>query len=125
MLIILFNLPLVPDFFVLVLGGAFAPDALFGGSIGIALAEGVRRGLMSNEAGQGTITMAAAVADNDHPCEQGFVQSMGVFFDTLVICTLTGFIVVLAHLWTDSATSAEWPRPVQRGWTFTWARCRH
>lgn len=107
-LIILFNLPLVPDFFVLVLGGAFAPDALFGGSIGIALAEGVRRGLMSNEAGQGTITMAAAVADNDHPCEQGFVQAMGVFFDTLVICTLTGFIVVLAHLWTDSASSAEW-----------------
>lgn len=107
-LIILVNLPLVPDFFALVLGGAFAPDALFGGSIGIALAEGVRRGLMSNEAGQGTITMAAAVADNDHPCEQGFVQAMGVFFDTLVICTLTGFIVVLAHLWTDSTTSAEW-----------------
>lgn len=107
-LIILINLPAIPDFFALVLGGAFAPDALFGGSIGIALAEGVRRGLMSNEAGQGTITMAAAVADNDHPCEQGFVQAMGVFFDTLVICTLTGFIVVLAHLWTDSASSAQW-----------------
>lgn len=106
--IILINLPLVPDFFVMVLGGAFAPDALFGGSIGIALAEGVRRGLMSNEAGQGTITMAAAVADNDHPCEQGFVQSLGVFFDTLVICTMTGFIVVLAHLWTDSGSSAQW-----------------
>ncbi len=108
LLILVVNLPLLPDFFRLVFGGAFAPDALFGGSIGIALAEGVRRGLMSNEAGQGTITMAAAVADNDHPCEQGFVQAMGVFFDTLVICTLTGFIVVLAHLWTDSASSAEW-----------------
>lgn len=76
--------------------------------MGVALAEGVRRGLMSNEAGQGTITMAAAAADNKHPCEQGFVQSLGVFIDTLVICTLTGFIVVLAHLWSDSASSAEW-----------------
>jgi AGCS family alanine or glycine:cation symporter len=63
---------------------------------------------MSNEAGQGTITMAAAVAENKHPCEQGFVQSFGVFIDTLVICTMTGFIVVLAHLWSDSADSAQW-----------------
>jgi AGCS family alanine or glycine:cation symporter len=89
-------------------GGAFAPEALFGGALGVALAEGVRRGLMSNEAGQGTITMAAAVAANDHPCEQGFVQAFGVFIDTLVICTMTGFIVVMAHLWSDTASQAEW-----------------
>ncbi|HDZ09999.1 alanine/glycine:cation symporter family protein [Pseudohongiella sp.] len=108
LLIVLINLPLIPSFFSAVLVGAFSPDALFGGAMGVALAEGVKRGLMSNEAGQGTITMAAAAADNDHPCEQGFVQSLGVFFDTLIICTLTGFIVVLAHLWTGSASSAEW-----------------
>lgn len=108
LLIVLINLPMVPSFFSAVVVGAFAPDALFGGAMGVALAEGVRRGLMSNEAGQGTITMAAAAADNNHPCEQGLVQSLGVFFDTIVICTLTGFIVVLAHLWTDSASSAQW-----------------
>ncbi len=108
LLIILINFPLIPFFFQEVIVGAIAPDALFGGAIGVALAEGVRRGLMSNEAGQGTITMAAAVADNDHPCEQGFVQSMGVFFDTIVICTMTGFIVVMAHVWTGSATGVEW-----------------
>lgn len=108
LLVILLNFPLIPSFFVMVVQGAIAPDALFGGAMGVALAEGVRRGLMSNEAGQGTITMAAAAADNKHPCEQGFVQSLGVFIDTLVICTLTGFIVVLAHLWSDSASSAEW-----------------
>jgi AGCS family alanine or glycine:cation symporter len=108
LLIILINFPLVPSFFSAVVIGAIAPDALFGGAMGVALAEGVRRGLMSNEAGQGTITMAAAAADNNHPCEQGFIQSMGVFFDTMVICTLTGFIVVIAHVWTGSATGEEW-----------------
>jgi len=108
LLIMLINFPLIPYFFREVVFGAFAPDALFGGAMGVALAEGVRRGLMSNEAGQGTITMAAAVADNNHPCEQGFVQSLGVFFDTIIICTMTGFIVVMAHVWTGSATGAEW-----------------
>ncbi len=108
LVIILINLPLLPTFFSQVIGGAISPNALFGGGIGVALAEGVRRGLMSNEAGQGTITMAAAVADNDHPCEQGFVQSLGVFFDTIVICTMTGFIVVIAHLWMDYADPALW-----------------
>ncbi len=108
LLIIVINLPMLPYFLGEVFSGAFAPDALFGGAMGVALAEGVRRGLMSNEAGQGTITMAAAVADNRHPCEQGFVQSFGVFVDTLIICTMTGFVVVLAHLWSGSTDSAQW-----------------
>jgi alanine or glycine:cation symporter, AGCS family len=108
LLIILINFTLIPTFFYEVIRGAFSPDALFGGAIGVAIAEGVRRGLMSNEAGQGTITMAAAAADNKHPCEQGFVQSLGVFVDTIVICTLSGFIVVIAQLWQNSADSAAW-----------------
>ncbi|WP_277186512.1 amino acid carrier protein [Caballeronia sp. BR00000012568055] len=108
LIIILINLPLIPYFFHEVIVGAFAPHALFGGAIGTALAQGVKRGLMSNEAGQGTITMAAAIADNDHPCEQGFVQSLGVFFDTMVICTMTGFIVVMAHVWTGTVDGQAW-----------------
>ena len=108
LIIILINLPLVPYFFREVIVGAFAPHAIFGGMIGTALAQGVKRGLMSNEAGQGTITMAAAVANNDHPCEQGLVQSLGVFFDTMVICTMTGFIVVMAHVWTGSVNGQAW-----------------
>tara|TARA_R110002167_G_scaffold47967_1_gene141730 strand:- start:14617 stop:16173 length:1557 start_codon:yes stop_codon:yes gene_type:complete len=108
LLIILVNFPLIPFFLKEVVFGAFSPEALFGGGMGVALAEGVRRGLMSNEAGQGTITMAAAVADNNHPCEQGLVQSLGVFFDTIVICTMTGFIVVIAHLWTGATDAIEW-----------------
>lgn len=107
-IIVLFNFHLLPFFFREVFVGAFHPHAIFGGAIGIAIAQGVKRGLMSNEAGQGTITMAAAVANNKHPCEQGLVQSLGVFFDTMVICTLTGFIVVMAHLWTGHVDGVAW-----------------
>jgi len=106
--IVLINWPLLPYFFKEVFVGAFSPHAIFGGTFGIAFSQGVKRGLMSNEAGQGTITMAAAVADNDHPCEQGLVQSLGVFFDTMVICTLTGFIVVMAHVWTGALDGQAW-----------------
>ena len=106
-LLILLNLDTIPYFFRAVFGGAFSPEAIFGGAFGTVLAQGVKRGLMSNEAGQGTITMAAAAASTEHPCEQGLVQSIGVFLDTIVICTLTGFIVVMAHLW-DSSSSAAW-----------------
>ena len=110
-LVILFlvciNLNALPYFFSSVLGGAFTPKALFGGAFGTVLVQGVKRGLMSNEAGQGTITMAAAAASTDHPCEQGFVQSVGVFLDTIVICSLTGFVIVMAHVWTGS-NATEW-----------------
>lgn len=97
--LILLNLNRIPYFFGAVFGGAFTPEAVFGGAFGTVLAQGVKRGLMSNEAGQGTITMAAGAANSEHPCEQGVVQSIGVFLDTMVICSLTGFVVVMAHLW--------------------------
>lgn len=99
----------VPFFFKSVFGGAFKPEAFFGGVFGTVLAQGVKRGLMSNEAGQGTITMSAAASDAKHPCEQGLVASIGVFLDTIVICTLTGFVVIMAHCWTgpDSAAWSE------------------
>ena len=105
-LLILLNLGSVPYFFGAVFGGAFTPQAVFGGIFGTVLVQGVKRGLMSNEAGQGTITMAAGAANTDHPCEQGCVQSIGVFLDTMVICTLTGFVVVMAHVWTGSSAEA-------------------
>jgi len=98
-LLILINFNRIPFFFKEVFSGAFTPEAIFGGAFGTVLAQGVKRGLMSNEAGQGTITMPAAAADADHPCEQGVVSSLGVFLDTIVICTLTGFVVVMAHCW--------------------------
>ena len=102
LVLIILNLNSIPYFFQAVFGGAFKSEAFFGGVFGTVLAQGVKRGLMSNEAGQGTITMAAAVADANHPCEQGFVQSIGVFLDTMIICTLTGFVVIMANCWNSS-----------------------
>lgn len=100
------NFTRIPFFFTAVFKGAFAPEAIFGGAFGTVLAQGVKRGLMSNEAGQGTITMPAAAADAEHPCEQGIVSSLGVFLDTIVICTLTGFVVVMAHCWLGEGSEA-------------------
>lgn len=97
------NITAFPQFISVVFKGAFKPESLFGGAFGIALSQGIKRGLLSNEAGQGTVTMAAAVADCDHPCQQGFVQSIGVFLDTIIICTMTGFVVVSARIWTNTA----------------------
>jgi len=102
--LILVNFNRIPWFFYAVFTEAFKPEAVFGGAFGIALVQGVKRGLMSNEAGQGTMTMAAAAADSAHPCTQGCVQSIGVFLDTIVICTLTGFVVIMGRVWqTDMA----------------------
>lgn len=106
LMLIVFNLDSLPFFFKAVFGGAFRAEAIFGSAFGTIISQGVKRGLMSNEAGQGTITMAAGAANNEHPCEQGFVQSIGVFLDTIVICTLTGFIVIMAHVWTGTGSDA-------------------
>ncbi|MCR4901448.1 MAG: alanine:cation symporter family protein [Butyrivibrio sp.] len=102
--LVLINFTRIPWFFYSVFTEAFKPEAVFGGAFGVALMQGVKRGLMSNEAGQGTITMPAAASDAAHPCDQGCVQAIGVFLDTIVICTLTGFVVIMGRAWlTDSA----------------------
>ena len=107
LVLIALNLGSVPYFFKAVFTGAFQPDAIFGGLFGTVLAQGVKRGLMSNEAGQGTITMSAAAADAAHPCEQGLLAAIGVFLDTIIICTLSGFVVTMAHCWTG-ANAESW-----------------
>lgn len=104
--LILTNFSSVPYFFSAVFVGAFSPEAVFGGALGVALVQGVKRGLMSNEAGQGTITMPAAASNAKHPCDQGCIQAVAVFLDTMIICTLTGFVVVLAHAWQGAGGQA-------------------
>ncbi len=97
--LILVNFTRIPWFFSAVFTQAFRPEAVFGGAMGVALSQGIKRGLMSNEAGQGTITMPAAASNAKHPCDQGCVQALGVFLDTIVICTLTGFVVIMGQMW--------------------------
>lgn len=106
LLLIVLNLHKLPAFVAAVFGGAFRPSAVFGGAFGVAMAQGLKRGLLSNEAGMGTATQASSIADANHPCEQGFVQSIGVFVDTIVICSLTGFIITAGAIWNNP--SIDW-----------------
>lgn len=98
-LLMVINFNKLPGFVVAVFAGAFKPSAVFGGAFGVALAQGLKRGLLSNEAGMGTATQASSIADAVHPCEQGFVQAIGVFVDTIIICSLTGFVITAGAIW--------------------------
>ena len=106
LLLIILNFTRIPYFFGSVFAGAFKPDAFFGGVFGTVLAQGVKRGLMSNEAGQGTITMSAAAADAKHPCEQGVIASLGVFLDTIVICTMTALVILCSGVTVNYGAAA-------------------
>ena len=89
--IIALNLNKVADIFVLIFSDAFTPMAGFGAAIGW----GVKRGIYSNEAGQGTGPHAAAAAEVEHPAQQGLVQAFSVYIDTLFICTATAIMILL------------------------------
>ncbi|MBN6187234.1 alanine:cation symporter family protein [Aneurinibacillus sp. BA2021] len=94
--IVLTNLTLVPEVFATIFSSAFGLREVAGGTIGAALMAGIKRGLFSNEAGMGSAPNAAATATVSHPVKQGLIQSLGVFVDTLLICSATAFIVLLS-----------------------------
>ena len=97
--VILLNLPRVPGVFVQIVSGAFTPRAATGGIIGsmfLSMKKGVSRGIFSNEAGLGTGSIAHACADTDNAVHQGMFGIFEVFMDTIVICTLTGLVILLA-----------------------------
>ena len=94
--ILLKNITLIPNMFSEIISQAFGGKQFLGGVFGAAIMEGVKRGLFSNEAGSGNSSYAAAIANNSNPVKQGMLQVLGVFVDTLVICSATGFVVLLA-----------------------------
>lgn len=89
--IILLNIEQVPGIFAMIIGDAFTPMAGMGAAIGW----GVKRGIYSNEAGQGTGPHAAAASHVEHPAQQGLVQSFSIYIDTLFICTATAFMILI------------------------------
>jgi len=103
--IVIINITEVPAMFKLILDHAFGFKEFVGGGIGAAMMQGVRRGLFSNEAGMGSVPNAAATANVSHPAKQGLVQSLGVFFDTIIICSATAFIILLAGLYDKGGES--------------------
>ncbi|MGL5272706.1 MAG: alanine/glycine:cation symporter family protein, partial [Phocaeicola sp.] len=96
LIIVVTNLSEIPKVIELIISHAFGWEQAFGGGIGAAIMQGVRRGLFSNEAGLGSAPNAAATADTPHPVRQGLIQSLSVFTDTLLICSCTAFIILIS-----------------------------
>ena len=94
--IVLFNLPKLPAVFGRIFAEAFGLRQAVAGGFGAVLMNGVKRGLFSNEAGSGSAPCAAAAAECDDPVKMGFVQALGVLIDTVVICSCTAFMMLLA-----------------------------
>ncbi|WP_249870422.1 alanine/glycine:cation symporter family protein [Oceanobacillus saliphilus] len=94
--ILVMNISAIPDMFSLIFANAFGIEQVAGGGFGAAIMMGIKRGLFSNEAGMGAVPNAAATAEVTHPVKQGLIQALGVFFDTIILCTATGFIILTA-----------------------------
>ncbi|MGL4896896.1 MAG: alanine/glycine:cation symporter family protein, partial [Cetobacterium sp.] len=94
--VIISNISMVPEIFRDIIENAFGIRQAVGGGIGAAIMTGVKRGLFSNEAGMGSAPNAAAAAETSHPVKQGFVQTLGVFTDTILICSCTAFMVLIS-----------------------------
>ncbi|MCC8119848.1 MAG: alanine:cation symporter family protein [Bacteroidales bacterium] len=102
MIIVISHITLLPGVIALICKSAFGIGPAAGGMIGVAVSQGVRRGLFSNEAGEGSSPNIASTASVTHPVKQGLVQALGVFTDTLVICTSTAFVILLSVDYTSN-----------------------
>ncbi|MGE8246895.1 MAG: alanine/glycine:cation symporter family protein, partial [Stenotrophomonas maltophilia] len=94
--IMIINYDRVPDMFRTVFSSAFGAHAAFGAMMGLAVEWGVKRGIYANEAGQGTGPHAAAASEVSHPAKQGYVQAFAIYFDTMMVCTSTAFLILAA-----------------------------
>ena len=103
--IVMMNIPRLPEVIELIITNAFGWEQALGGGIGIALMQGIKRGLFSNEAGMGSAPNVAATANVSHPVKQGLIQTLGVFTDTLVICTCTAFIILISGMYIHGETN--------------------
>lgn len=98
-IIIAVNITHFPRVMMLILENAFGLSQAAGGTLGMAIVMGVKRGLFSNEAGEGSTPNAAATAAVSHPVKQGLVQALGVYTDTLLICSCTAFIILCSGIY--------------------------
>ena len=100
LVIIAMNIGRFPEIMMLIVRNAFGADEILGGSVGAAMVMGIKRGLFSNEAGEGSTPNAAATASVSHPVKQGLIQTLGVYTDTLLVCTATAFIILCSGIYT-------------------------
>ncbi|MFD0980357.1 alanine/glycine:cation symporter family protein [Tropicimonas aquimaris] len=107
LVVILMNITAVPGVLVSIVANAFGLQEAVGGGMGAAIAQGLRRGLFSNEAGLGSAPNVAATADVRHPISQGITQSFSVFIDTIFICSCTAFIILLGDVYVPGAEGID------------------
>ncbi|MBX3173129.1 MAG: sodium:alanine symporter family protein [Gemmatimonadaceae bacterium] len=107
---VLLNITALPGVLMMIVQDAFNPTAAVGGFAGATVAQGIQagvsRGVLSNEAGLGSAPIAHGVANVKHPVEQGTVGVFEVFIDTILVCTMTAFVILESGLWTDPAYQA-------------------
>ncbi len=110
LIVIIMNIAHVPTLFILVIKEAFTPTAATGGFLGstvwMAMRYGVARGVFSNEAGLGSAAMAHATATVKNPVKMGFIGMLGTFIDTIIVCSMTGFVIIITGQWTSGLTGA-------------------
>jgi AGCS family alanine or glycine:cation symporter len=110
-IILVLKITAIPKIFVLIFKSAFTPQAATGGFLGATLMHtirmGVSKGVFSNESGLGSAPIAAAAAKTPNPVKQALVSMTQTFIDTLVVCTLTGLVIISSGLWTSGLTGAE------------------
>ncbi|OEH94199.1 alanine/glycine:cation symporter family protein [Bacillus solimangrovi] len=106
-IVIAMNFTLIPELIGTIVSSAFGFREVASGGVGAAIMLGIKRGLFSNEAGMGSVPNAAATADVSHPVKQGLIQTLGVFVDTIILCSATAFIILLAGNDTGDLTGIE------------------
>jgi len=105
LVIMAMNWQLIPHVFKIIVTDAFGIGPAIGGTVGSVIIYGAKRGLFSNEAGVGSAPNAAATAEVSHPVKQGLIQSLGVFTDTLLVCSCTAFIILISGLYDHPSVS--------------------
>lgn len=105
--IIFSNMDLLVPALKLIFTDAFTGEAVAGGAIGAVIRYGVARGVFSNEAGMGSAPIAAAAAKTDHPVRQGLVSMTDTFIDTIIVCSITGIVLVMSYLVASNTFGTE------------------
>lgn len=121
--VIVMNITSFPDVMRMIIANAFGFEQAMGGTFGMAMILGVKRGLFSNEAGEGSTPNAAATAAVSHPVKQGLIQALGVYTDTLLVCTATAFIILCSGVMDCGLTGIEltqYALETQTGKAATW-----
>lgn len=103
--IVITNIQMIPSIFVLIVKSAFGLNQVAGAGISMAMMQGIKRGLFSNEAGMGSAPNAAATAEVTHPVKQGLIQTLGVFTDTLLVCSATAFMILISGVYKNGDLS--------------------